>query len=78
MAKRVVKKLTTTPPSEETQPGDIIELSLTEEVRGPGGSRWIKVGLSSAHRPEETSEEAVDRVQNFVIEGLDAFRQASS
>lgn len=76
-SKKVRRPVAVTTPVEETQPGDVIELSVTEEVKGNGGSRWVKVGLTSQHRPEETSEEAVDRIQSFVLDGLEAFVKAS-
>lgn len=63
---------------EETAPGDMIELKLTELVKKDGTERWVGVGLSSQHREGETSEEAVERVSDFVINSLDAFREATS
>ena len=59
--------------NDETSPGDLIELSVTEEVRTSSGSRWVKVGLVSQHRDGETTAEATARIEEFVIESLGAF-----
>lgn len=78
MATKTVRRpKVTKPPVEETQPGDTIELKITEEIKGNGGARWVTVGLNSQHRPDETSEEAVERVQDFVLAGLAEFIKAS-
>lgn len=58
---------------EDTAPGDVIELALTVEVTGKRGAKtWVKAGLASAHRPGESSEQATDRVQSFVVSSLEA------
>lgn len=77
-SKRVKRPSAPSVPVEETMPGDIIELKLTELVKKNGTERWVGIGLSSQHREGETSGEAVERVQDFVINGLDAFREATS
>lgn len=77
-AKKVRRPAVTQPVAEETQPGDIIDLKLTELVKKGGTERWVGVGLSSQHRPGETSEEAVERISDFVINSLDAFREQTS
>ena len=70
--KKVVRRSAAAPVRpEETSPGDQIELSVTEEVRTNTGSRWVKVGLTSAHRESETSAEATERIQGFVFTSLD-------
>lgn len=60
---------------EPTSPGDMIELSITEEVRTKSGSRWVKVGLTSAHRMDESTDDAVERIETFVVESVDSIRQ---
>lgn len=75
--KKVRRPAVKQPVVEETQPGDMIELKLTELVKKGGTERWVGVGLSSQHREGETSEEAVERVSDFVINSLDAFREAT-
>lgn len=72
VVRRAPKKKTPVPP-EATQPGDMIEFSVTEEVRTSSGSRWVKIGLTSQHRPDETSDEAVDRIEGFVTTSINAY-----
>lgn len=49
--------------------GDTIEIAVTSEVKNKRGlSLWIKAGVVSSVRPGETSEEAVNRVTDFVVE----------
>lgn len=57
---------------ESLEVGDVIEYSITEEVSpGPGKKAWVKFGTSSSVRDGETTSAAVERVTNFVNEGID-------
>lgn len=67
------KQMTVEQEEPETVPGDVIEFSVTEEVKTAGASRWVKVGLTSQHRPNETSAEAVDRIESFVTSSVRAY-----
>lgn len=63
------------PKKDETYPGDTIELALTvETINRRGQKMWAKAGLSSTQRPDETTEEATDRVQSFVIASIEALQ----
>lgn len=52
--------------------GDLIEFSLTAEVRHPKrGSYWIKGGGTTQVRPGETANAARERLHSFVKESVD-------
>lgn len=59
-----------------SDPGDQIEVSITAEAKNKRGlSLWIKAGLSSTQRPDESTDEAFGRVAQFVIDRVDDLTQ---
>jgi len=46
--------------------GDVIEYGATMELGPPGEKVWLKYSVSSTVRPDETSEQAHQRVTDFV------------
>lgn len=57
--------------AQPTSPGDQIEFGLTVEVTTKRGAKvWAKAGLVSEHRPGETTQQAVDRIEGFVVESV--------
>lgn len=53
--------------------GDAVDYGLTIEVKHPRkGSYWPKMGASTTVRPGETAEQALSRLQVFVVEQIDA------
>lgn len=62
-----VRRGVTDPAIEQAGPGDRIELSMTAEVKNSKGrSFWVKAGLASDVREDETGAEAKERVAGFV------------
>ena len=58
--------------SQSLQPEDTIEYGLTVEVSlDKGRKAWIKFGTTSAVRADETTEQALTRVTEFVNNGID-------
>ena len=60
-------KYTPAQAAEGADPGDIIEYSITEEVKTrQGRSFWVKAGLSSTVRDDEDGLLAANRVTEYV------------
>lgn len=72
--KRVVKKpsaaskMVTIP--EPLDDGDTIEYGNTGEIRSHSGNFWPKVTATTKVRPGETSQDALDRIAEFVNDNL--------
>ena len=74
-AKRVVRKPRpeVIPSRDALDPGDLIEFSITVEVRPKGsGNVWIKGGGTTSVRPSENALDARRRLEDFVMEGVNA------
>lgn len=54
-----------------SSPGDQIDISITAEVQIGGSKAWVKVGLSSTHRANETTDQATDRIADYVLTTVD-------
>lgn len=60
------------PPPALLDEGDTVEYGLTTQFKHPRkGDYWIKMGATSTVRPGETEEEAMDRLVQFVVGGID-------
>lgn len=62
--------------SEALAPGDSLEYSISAEVRGPNGTAWVKAGVISVVRADETTADAQRRVVSYV-EGTVAEKAAA-
>lgn len=61
------------PSRDALDPGDLIEFSTTVEVKPKrSGSVWIKGGGTTSVRPSESALEARTRLEEFVMEGVNA------
>ena len=72
--KRVIRKKAVAP--EALAPGDSLEYSISAEVRGPNGTAWVKAGVISVVRADETTADAQRRVVSYV-EGTVAEKAAA-
>ena len=71
--RRAVRPRTPNAKPEPTSPGDTIEIAITAETTNSRGQKfWAKAGLSSTHREGETTEDAHERVQSFVVEATES------
>lgn len=52
------------------EPGDRVEASITHEIKIGGETSWIKYGVSSKVRDNETAEDARARVSALANEGV--------
>lgn len=56
---------------EDLDPGDLVEFSMTVEVRPKrSGTVWIKGGGTTTVRPSETGVQTRERLTTFVMDGI--------
>jgi broad specificity phosphatase PhoE len=72
--RKVRRKTAAAPPKRQLlNEGDLIEFSVTVEVTNTRNQKfWFKGGGTTQVQPGETGEEARDRLEQFVTEGVDA------
>ena len=50
--------------------GDRVDVSVTHEIKIGGETSWIKYGVNTQVRPDETAEQARQRATGHVTQGV--------